>query len=72
MTLHNIEKSAFRKGEYVGYGGGKVWHIRKSNSSFGNWIARNQRNGSDYFFSMRLADMQKQLETLANTKEVTA
>jgi hypothetical protein len=70
--MHNIEKSVFRKGEYVGYGGGKVWHIRKSDSSFGNWFARNQSNGNEYFFSMRLTDMQKQLETLANSTEVAA
>lgn len=28
MGLHNIEKSGFRKGEYVGYANG-VWRIRK-------------------------------------------
>jgi len=27
--MHNVEKSAFRKGEYVGYGAGAVWHIRR-------------------------------------------
>jgi len=37
----NIEKSAFRKGEYVGYGGGLVWRITKSNGSRGRWFARN-------------------------------
>lgn len=36
---HNIEKSAFRRGEYVGYGAGYVWRIRRTNSSFGNWVA---------------------------------
>jgi hypothetical protein len=35
----NIEKSAFRKGEYVGYANGKVFKIKKSNSTYGNWFA---------------------------------
>ena len=25
----NIEKSAFRKGEYIGYSNGKVFHINR-------------------------------------------
>lgn len=33
--LTNVEKSAFKLGEYVGYGGGKVWRIRKT--LFGGW-----------------------------------
>lgn len=28
--LFNIEKSGFRRFEYVGYGGGAVWKIRKN------------------------------------------
>jgi hypothetical protein len=27
---HNIEKSAFRRGEYIGYGNGQTWRIRKN------------------------------------------
>ena len=38
-NLHNIEKSAFRKGEYIGYAKGKVWHITKTNSTYANWRA---------------------------------
>jgi hypothetical protein len=73
MTLHNIEKSAFRKGEYVGYGGGKVWHIRKTNSSHANWFAYNRDKYNEQLWAMRLIEMQKQLETLVvNTEEVTA
>ena len=48
MNLPNIEKSAFRRGEYVGYSDAGVWHIKRSNSSCGNWwamcIADNQRH----------------------------
>lgn len=45
QTFHNIEKSVFRPGEYVGYGGGRVWHIRRIGrrewrvSSAGNFLS---------------------------------
>jgi hypothetical protein len=44
-NLENIEKSSFRKGEYVGYANG-VWAIRRANTSYGNWSAekRDERN----------------------------
>lgn len=38
-NLPNIEKSGFCKGEYVGYGSGLVWEIKKANTSYGNWVA---------------------------------
>lgn len=38
QTLHNIEKSAFHKGQYVGYGAGRVWRISKNTWSR-LWIA---------------------------------
>ena len=60
----NIEKSGFHRGEYVGYGGGKVWRITKSNSSFGTWFARNQDNANDYFFAFGLDSVSKQLHAL--------
>lgn len=41
-NLHNIEKSAFRRGEYVGYGGGLVFHIRRDGR---DWIATAQGSG---------------------------
>lgn len=34
-SLPNIDKSAFRRGEYVGYGAGHVWRIRQT--QFGGW-----------------------------------
>ena len=37
--MQHIEKSKVRRGEYVGYAGGAVWHIRRTNSSYGNWWA---------------------------------
>ena len=61
----NIDKSAFRKGEYVGYSNGKVFHIRKSNSSFGNWHAANRDNWNEQLFAFGLASMS---DKLANIK----
>ena len=59
----NIEKSAFRKGEYVGYHEGKVYHVRKSNSSFGNWFAHNRDNYNDQFFAYGLQSLSDKLAT---------
>ena len=53
-NLPNIEKSAFRRGEYVGYAHG-VWIITRSNGSNGNWFARhrdNQRAPHLYAFTL--------------------
>ena len=58
----NIDKSAFRKGEYVGYSEGKVYHIRKSNSSFGTWFAYNRDNYNEQFFAFGLESMSKKLQ----------
>ena len=64
----NIDKSAFRKGQYVGYAIGKVWRIYKDASS-GFWYATSQgklvsgntlRDVSEKLASMKVAD------TLAN------
>ena len=57
----NIERSAFRKGEYVGYSNGRVYHIRKSNSSFGNWFAHNRDNWNDQIFAFGLQSMSDKL-----------
>ena len=64
MTMHNIEKSAFRRGQYVGYGGGKVWHIRKTNSTYGNWIAWDRDNEANPVYAFRLKDMSDKLAAL--------
>ncbi len=39
-SLHNIEKSGFHRGRYVGYGAGHVWRVTKINSAAGKWQAR--------------------------------
>ena len=57
--MHNIEKSAFRRGEYVGYGGGYTWRIVKQ----GYWYA--YARGSDKMLhGLRLKDLQAQLEAI--------
>jgi len=61
----NIEKSAFRHGQYVGYGGGKVWRISKSNSSFGNWFAHNQDNFNEKLYAMKLKELSEKLAELS-------
>jgi hypothetical protein len=64
----NIERSAFRKGEYVGYCEGKVYRISKTNSSFGTWFAYDRDNYNDQIFAFGLASMSIKLQA----KEVTA
>ena len=66
-SLPNIDKSAFRRGEYVGYGAGRVWRIRKLN----RWHALANLPGSphrDFSFvelvGDTLADISRQLAAL--------
>jgi hypothetical protein len=69
MIYHNIEKSAFRKGEYIGYCEGRIYHISKTSSSFGTWFAYNRDNYNDQIFAFGLASMSEKLEA---KQEVTA
>lgn len=64
----NIERSAFCKGEYVGYCEGKVYRISKTNSSFGTWFAYDRDNYNDQVFAFGLESMSIKLQA----KEVTA
>jgi len=55
-----IEKSAFRRGEYVGYAGG-VWNIRKS-AGMGGWKATFRDDPKRaYLFAKTLKELDKQL-----------
>ncbi|CAB5238228.1 hypothetical protein UFOVP162_17 [uncultured Caudovirales phage] len=56
--MNNIEKSAFRKGEYVGYGGGLVWRIQRGGNG---WYAHAR---GQMLCGVRLADLQNQLSSL--------
>ena len=58
--MNNIEKSAFRRGEYVGYGGGQVWRIVKHSQ----WYAYPRNNPAKFLTCARLADLQQQLAAL--------
>lgn len=58
----NIDKSAFRKGEYVGYCEGKVYRITKTNSSYGTWAAHNRDNYNDFVFAFGLDSMSQKLQ----------
>lgn len=75
-SLPNIEKSGFHPGEYVGYGAGLVWCIKRTNSSYGNWIARpNPINHPDAhlyadIYAYTLESMSAKLE--AKTEKVRA
>ena len=60
----NIERSAFRKGEYVGYCEGKIYRISKTNSSFGTWFAFNRDNYNDQVFAKGLASMSEKLQAM--------
>lgn len=61
--LHNVEKSTFRKGEYVGYANG-VWRIRKR--AGGAW--RGDKDGASVY-GATLADISSELDAVdaANT-----
>lgn len=77
-SYYNIEKSAFNRGEYVGYAAGYVFRITRTNSSFGNWSARlarynpvNPQLSNRIFYAFTLESMSDKLdafarETLAN------
>ena len=69
--LHNIEKSAFKRGSYVGYGAGKVWHIARTNSTYGNWIAlpinwipSDDMAAPSHLYAFRLSDMSSKLNDI--------
>jgi hypothetical protein len=59
---HNVEKSVFRRGEYVGYGQGDVWHIRKSKSLYAKWVAWPQNDPTRRpLYGARLRDISEKL-----------
>jgi len=64
-NFSNIEKSAFRKGEYVGYCEGRIYHISKTNSSYGTWFAHDRDNYNDQIFAYGLESMSIKLQAKA-------
>lgn len=64
-SFPNTERSAFRRGEYVGYSlGGKVWKITKANpnGSRAKWLAQ---TGRQFFYAETLAEASEKLSNLA-------
>lgn len=68
-SFHNIEKSGFHRGQYVGYAAGLVYRIRKIDG--GRWMASNQ-NGGDSFTRDTLADISKALDATAEHVKASA
>ena len=70
-SFTNIDKSAFRCGEYVGYSaGGKVWKITKANSRgiSAKWLAQ---TGREFFYAGTLGGISEKLASLDNAATVT-
>jgi translation elongation factor P/translation initiation factor 5A len=59
--LTRIEKSAFRKGEYVGYANG-VWLIQRSDAG---WTARHREAAAPRITARTLADLDAKLTMVA-------
>lgn len=57
--MKNLEKSAFRAGEYIGYRGSVVYRIRKTG---GAWAASNFDNVKDQIIAASLAAISKKLQ----------
>jgi len=57
--MYNIEKSAFRKGQYVGYGFGQTWRIYKDSSS--NWWTALSQQSADCMSARTLKELSVRL-----------
>lgn len=78
-NLYNIEKSAFNRGEYVGYAAGYVFRITRCKSSFGNWQARlarynpvNPALSNRFFYAFTLESMSEELDAFAKEAKASA
>jgi hypothetical protein len=60
--MSNIEKSAFRPGLYIGYGGGTVWHIYRNGRA--SWSAF-ARDIPDTIVASRLRDINAKLAAMS-------
>lgn len=61
VSHSNIDKSGFRRGQYVGYGGGLVFRIKREGSG---WRATEQGKGTPSFYGKTLGEISKQLRAL--------
>jgi hypothetical protein len=55
-----VEKSAFRRGEYIGYGGGQVWRIVRGDQ----WRAAPKSFPAPLIYGRTLRDIDRQLQAL--------
>lgn len=64
--LHNIEKSGFRRTEYVGWNNkGDLYFIRGIGSPLGKWVARNRDNVTAApIFAHSLQELSSKLERI--------
>jgi hypothetical protein len=60
--MSNIEKSAFRPGQYVGYGGGTVWRISRHGRDYWAAIAQGR---PDVFSARTLRDISAKLSAMS-------
>lgn len=67
-SYHNIEKSGFHRGQYVGYGGG-TWKIHKYGKGKHTWIAVEQNRLAPSFYAESFADLSAKLDERAKMKE---
>jgi hypothetical protein len=63
-ALPNIERSAFNRGEYIGYGDG-VWRITRAHFTLGTkrvrWVARHRENIFSSICAGTLREISQQL-----------
>lgn len=65
-SLLNIEKSAFRHGEYIGYGGGIVWRVYKQGRLDWRAFPRNAHEiGWRCLFGKTLTEISNKLNEVA-------
>lgn len=59
-NYHNIEKSGFRAGQYVGYAGG-VWRIKKYGNGARAWRACRTQGEHKVIFARTLRELSAKL-----------
>ena len=58
---HNIEESAFRRGEYVGYADG-VWRVTKNEKNHKKWLAVKRDGPAKILYADTLRELSEKLE----------
>lgn len=70
-AFDNLEPSGFRRGEWVGYCEGEIWHItpaaKRPKGKVYSWCAL-ERNGAGRFYEPTLTKISERLTARANSK----